>query len=150
MCLCIIWSKYTRREFFARHAPSINHTIYCRIPASNFCTFLLDECLCTFQHLMTLIILINCSPLIKTSCFFMNKSCDDIWMFIRLEWLSSWTVSPSSEIHRNSIRNTFHSLRNGRNVVFIVTAIVGSKMKLLESFIDQKSRILCIFAKSVE
>lgn len=45
--------------------------------------------------------------------------------------------------------DTFHSSRNERNAVFIVTAIVGHEMKLLP-FIDQKSRILCISAKSVE
>lgn len=86
---------------------------------SCFAPFRLTNVYALCQRLMTLIIMINRSSVIKTSRFSLwNKFCSDTWMFIELERLPSGPL-PSNEINGNSIRNTFDSL-NERNAVFIV------------------------------
>lgn len=67
----------------ARHVPSINHNVYC----TNSCfetvaSFRLTNVCALCQRLMMLIILINRSFLIKTFLFSMDKSSNDLWMFI--------------------------------------------------------------------
>lgn len=129
---CALRDRYTRRELFpSRHVASINHSIYRR----NSCfetavPFHLTNVYALCQGLLTLIILINCSSLIKTSQFSVYKSYSNTRMFVQLGFLRRF--DPKCEIHRNSIHSdTFHSSRDERNTVFIVTAIVGYEMKSL-------------------
>lgn len=68
---CALCGRYTRRELFAsRHVVPINHSVHCRNSCfETVAPFRLTNVYSLCQRLMTLIILINCSPLIKTPHF---------------------------------------------------------------------------------
>lgn len=88
---CALRDRYARHELFtSRHVASINHSIYCRNSCSETAVpFHLTNVYALCQRLLTLIILINCSPLIKTSQFPVCKLYSNTRIFARLEQLSS-------------------------------------------------------------
>lgn len=100
---CALRDRYTRHELFtSRHVASINHCIYCRNSCFEMAVpFHLTNVYALCQRLLTLIILINWSSLIKTSQFPVCKLCTVTRMFAQLGFLRRF--DPKCEIHRNSI-----------------------------------------------